>query len=149
MNQKKEQGYYVDDSGTILGRHGGIHKYTVGQRKGLTLAFGKRMYVRKIDYQKNQIVLGDKPFTKFVIANNINLFIDETQFLDDYQYTAKIRYKSKEGKAKVNLIIEDKSKKLQVEFLNDVEASSCGQSLVIYHEDRIVGGGIIEKLVIH
>ncbi len=148
-NQNLKSGFFVDSNGNILGEYQGIFKYTIGQRKGLNLAFGKRMYVRNIDFEQNKIELGEKPCTKSVIAGNLNLFINNDEFSNDYIYTAKIRYKSKEERAKLEIVNMDNKKKIKLEFLKEVEASASGQSLVIYKDDIIIAGGIIENIVLY
>lgn len=144
ISEEDESGYFVDEKGNILGRHNGIYKYTVGQRKGLNLAFGKRMYVRRIDPIKKEVEIGERPLIKSLIAKNINLFLDEKSLSFFQDLTAKIRYKSKEEKAEAFILNENGIKKIKVVFQNPVEASSIGQSLVIYKDDKIIAGGIIE-----
>lgn len=70
------EGDFVDTKGNVLGRHKGIIRYTVGQRKGLGIAFGEPMYVLRIDPAANTVVLGtnDELFTDTVTARGINLF---------------------------------------------------------------------------
>lgn len=144
INQDDESGYFIDEEGIILGRHDGIYKYTVGQRKGLRLAFGKRMYVRKIDPTKKEVIIGERPLIKSLLAKNINLFSSEEYLSNIRGLTAKIRYKSKEEKATVFIFNENGIKKIKAEFQNPIEASSIGQSLVIYKDEIIIAGGIIE-----
>ena len=70
-----EEGYFVDTKGNVLGKHKGIVNYTIGQRKGLGIAFGKPMFVIDINAKKNTVVLGDNEdlFNKVVIAKDVNL----------------------------------------------------------------------------
>lgn len=146
IDEKNRIGYFIDQSGRILSAHDGIYRYTIGQRKGLKISFGKRMYVRRIDPIKNEVEIGEKPYSKHLKASSINLFIDEDELTSNKEYYAKIRYKSKEEKLKLSLIKEEGKKKLLADFINPVESSSCGQSLVVYHNDAIIAGGIIEKI---
>jgi len=145
VNESDLEGYFVDENGQIIGKHNGIFRYTIGQRKGLNIAFGKRMYVRKIDSKKKEVVIGRRPFIKELKANCVNLFLPENRFDGNIEYQAKVRYKSKEEKAKVKILKENNKIKFNVDFSKQVEASSCGQSVVIYDKDLIVAGGIIES----
>lgn len=144
LNELDLQGNFLDENGNILGKHSGIYRYTVGQRKGLNIAFGKRVYVRKIDRLNKSVVLGEKPFIRSLKASNINLFLPSEKISESDEYFVKIRYKSKEERAKIKLIIENNTKKLLIEFYTQAEASSCGQSAVVYDKDKIIAGGIIE-----
>jgi len=140
--------HFVDTKGNILDESDGIINYTIGQRKGLKFAAGKRMYVRRIDPLKNEIELGDKPKTKRIVANKINLFVNPDYFEANKFYKCKIRYQSKEADAKVNYIRAGNHNKLLVEFNELQEASSKGQSLVIYEDDFLLAGGIIDEIEI-
>ena len=73
--KKIEEGYFIDTKGNILGKHKGIIHYTIGQRKGLGIAFGKPMFVVDIDPVKNTVILGDNEdiFKKGLIAKDFNL----------------------------------------------------------------------------
>jgi tRNA-specific 2-thiouridylase len=86
------EGDIVDDDGNILGKHRGIIHYTIGQRRGLGIAFGRRLYVSKIDAANNRIVVSNKEnlLSRGLIASNLNLLaIDK---LDrPYQASVKIR----------------------------------------------------------
>ncbi len=141
--KKCPEGDFVDINGNILGRHSGISNYTVGQRKGLGIAFGKPMFVTKIDAEKNQVVLGEKgtEFSKELFADKLN-FIPFEKPDDKIEVLAKVRYGAKPSKATVFLQGEDLAK---VVFDEPQRAVTPGQAVVFYDldEEILVGGGII------
>ncbi len=95
-------GYFVDTKGNILGEHKGIIHYTVGQRKGLGIAFGKPMYVIGVDAQNNNVILGEnhETFSKSLIADDLNyIMIDKLE--KPMEVKAKIRYSAKEADATI------------------------------------------------
>lgn len=136
-------GNFVDTKGNILGRHKGIVHYTVGQRKGLGISFGKPMFVVSIDAKNNTVVLGDENevFSKSLIANDLN-FISIDSFNEPLRVKAKIRYSAKESEAE---IIPLDNGKVRVVFDIPQRAITPGQSVVFYDDDIVVGGGTIEK----
>jgi tRNA-specific 2-thiouridylase len=137
-------GYFVDTNGNILGEHKGIINYTVGQRKGLGVTFGKPMYVVRIDSKKNQIVLGeaDELFSNELIAHDLNyLSIDTLE--EPIKVNAKIRYSAKESSATIYPL---ENNKVKVIFEQPQRAVTPGQSIVFYDGDIVVGGGIIATL---
>ncbi len=137
-----KKGNFVDKEGNILGKHQGIYRYTIGQRKGLGIAFGKPMYVIKIDDKTLDITLGDNEdlFTTTLQANDVN-FVAEESFDENRFYEVKIRYSHKPSKAKV--IFNAETGVMNVEFEEPQRAITKGQSVVVYDGDLIVGGGTI------
>lgn len=138
-----DEGVYVDTEGNILGKSKAYYNYTIGQRKGLGISTGKRMYVVDIKPEENKVVLGeeDKIFSDGLIAYDLN-FIPFDKLESELEVTAKIRYTAKEAKAKV---IPAQNNKVLVKFCEKQRAITPGQSVVFYSGDIVVGGGIIEK----
>lgn len=136
------KGNFVDLQGNILGQHKGIIYYTIGQRKGLGMTFGKPMYVVKIDPNKNEVVLGDNSdvFRRSLTAKEVN-FIPFEYLPEDYSCQAKVRYSGKLSSCKINMLGTDR---IEVIFDEPVRAVTPGQSVVFYDGDVLVGGGIIE-----
>lgn len=138
-----KEGDYVDKNGKILGRHKGILNYTIGQRKGLGIALGKPAFVTKIDWEKNQITLGDEEdlFTTKVISKN-NFFQGETDAFIGRTIAAKVRYTTIPSPAK----FEISGDKIITTFETPQRAPTPGQSIVFYHPETnwVIGGGIIE-----
>lgn len=140
--EKFEKGSFIDLNGTVLGKHDGIIKYTIGQRKGLGIAFGEPLYVVNKDIESNTIILGRNSdlFGTTLIANNINLISCDT-ISEPIRVKAKIRYNQKEQPATVIQIDEDR---IKVTFDEPQRAITRGQSVVLYDGNIVVGGGIIE-----
>ncbi|MBS4960024.1 MAG: tRNA 2-thiouridine(34) synthase MnmA [Clostridiales bacterium] len=141
VGHKFPTGKFVDVAGTILGMHEGIIRYTVGQRKGLGIAFGSPMYVNKINAVRNQVILGtnDDLFHSRLIADNFNFMaVDKIQ--GEMRFQAKIRYSAKKADCTVRMLEENK-----VEIIFDVpqRAITPGQAVVLYDGDFVVGGGTI------
>ncbi len=135
------EGEIVDLKGNILGKHKGIAFYTIGQREGLGISFGKPLYVIAIEPQKNRLIVGEKKDleAKELTAYNLNIFVES---LPQEAY-AKIRYRHKEAKCK---IFPEKDK-LRVVFYKAQEAITPGQSIVFYQQDLVLGGGIIKEVL--
>ena len=135
------EGNFVDRDGNILGKHGGIVHYTVGQRKGLGIAFGKLTYVCGKDPQTNTVLLGGNEdlFSRELTAHGINLIA--LRHIDaPLRVQAKIRYKAAPADATVEQTDEDT---LRVIFDQPQRAISKGQSVVLYDGADVIGGGII------
>lgn len=142
---KKEvkEGDIVDEKGNILGRHRGIVHYTVGQRRGLGIASDRPLYVLRIDARENRIVVTDRQnlFSEGLIAADLNLIAVE-QLNRPYKVKAKIRLKHKEADATVFPLENNKAKVL---FYEPQMSITPGQSAVLYTNDIVFGGGVIEK----
>lgn len=135
-------GNFVDVEGNIIGKHKGIINYTVGQRKGLGLSLGKPCYVVKIDADKNEVVIGSDEdiLSNRLVANDVNMMAFE-EFDENDTYVAKIRYSHKGADCKVKNTKEG----FEVVFNEPQRAITPGQSVVIYKDDMIIGGGTIVK----
>ena len=142
--KKCPEGDFVDAEGNILGRHQGIINYTIGQRKGLGVTFGKPMFVIKIDAEKNQVVLGEKgtEFSSELYADKLN-FIPFDLLEKPIEVLAKVRYSAKPGRATV---IPESEDRVKVVFDEPQRAVTPGQAVVFYdicEPEIVVGGGII------
>lgn len=137
-------GNFVDDEGNIIGKHKGIVNYTLGQRKGLGVALGRRVFVSKIDYKTKDIVLSDesKLFKKELTIKDINIIPFE-KIEKPMEVTVKIRHGMREYKAIATQINEEE---VLIQFDEPVRAPSKGQSAVMYKDDLVIGGGIIDKI---
>lgn len=142
-DHKIKPGYFTDLKGNILGTHKGIVHYTVGQRKGLGIAFGKPMFVIEIDVENNRVILGDgsEVFLKILIANDLN-YISIDKLEKEMKVKAKIRYSAKEADA---TIIPLTNGEVKVVFETPQRAITPGQSVVFYDGEVVIGGGTIEK----
>lgn len=134
-------GNILDTTGKIVGRHKGFPFYTIGQRKGLKLAFGEPRYVCKIDAQANEITLGKKEdlLQKEVTVSQLN-FGKYSHIPPHYSGWVKIRYRDRGQQA----YVEQQNDKLHLIFPDYASAVTPGQSAVIYEGNDVVAGGIIE-----
>ena len=142
-----EPGCYIDREGKILGSHCGFCNYTIGQRKGLGIALGSPKHVLKIDAQTNTVVLGDHDELYTCDVQACDVRIRDMQWLKDSpQVTARIRYKSPAVSATVQLsqLTNNLSPIINIHFDQPVWGVTPGQSLVIYKDGLLVGGGIIQ-----
>ena len=134
-------GNFVDVSGRILGRHRGLIRYTVGQRRGLGLALPAPMYVLEKRRSDNTVVLAPERalYSRTLEAREINLIACES-LARPLRVTAKIRYSQAASPATAVQTGEDR---MRVEFDEAQRAVSGGQSVVLYDGDTVIGGGII------
>ena len=137
-------GDFIDKDGQILGEHKGIVNYTIGQRKGLGVAFGKPLYVTDIRPNENVVVLGDNDdlFSKSFIVGDFNWISGEAP-LHEIKCKVRIRYKQKEQPASVIPLSNDKVK---IVFDEPQRAITKGQAAVLYDEDIVLGGGTIVEV---
>lgn len=142
-----EDGNFVDEEGKVLGRHKGIINYTIGQRKGLGLPLGYPAYVKKIDPEKNEVVIStdEALYRNVVYCSDINfLSIEKPGISEKLSCLAKVRYHHKAERAVIEMIAEDV---LKIVFENPVRAAAPGQSAVFYDEEGcVVGGGVIDRV---
>ena len=131
----------MDTDGNIIGTHKGIIHYTIGQRKGLGISFGKPVYVVGKDSINNTVTLGDESelYTKMLIAEDINL-ISVAEITEPIRVTAKTRYSQNEQPATVSV---NGNGQLLVIFDTPQRAVTSGQAVVFYDGDIVVGGGTI------
>lgn len=136
-------GNFVNSKGEVLGRHNGIINYTIGQRKGLGITFGKPMFVVDIDARNNNVVLGDETevFKDTLIAKDVN-FISISELDDAMKVTVKIRSTAKEAYATIYPCSDGCVK---VVFDKPQRAITKGQAVVFYNNDVVVGGGTIAR----
>lgn len=139
--QKFPKGNFVNTAGEVLGRHQGIIHYTVGQRKGLGIAMGQRMFVKEICPETNEVVLASDAelFSDVLYADRLN-FMSIEALTEPMEVMAKIRYNHQGAMAKIELMEEDK---LKVTFSQPQRAITPGQAVVFYDGDIVVGGGTI------
>jgi tRNA-specific 2-thiouridylase len=137
-----KEGAILDSEGRFLGFHKGIANYTIGQREGLGIALGERYYVKEIRAEENIIVVGreEEIEAREIWADNLNWLSELPK--EGETVGAKIRYGSPEKPAKIFWDGE----LLRVEFLEPVRAPALGQSVVLYRDEIVLGGGIICRI---
>lgn len=136
------EGDFLDMEGNVIGRHKGIIRYTIGQRKGLGISFGKPMYVYAKDPVNNTITLAsdDDLLGRELIAKDINL-ISVPEIKEPMKIKARARYNQVEQDAIVEQLDEDT---IKVTFDKPQRAFAKGQAVVLYDGDIVVGGGTIQ-----
>lgn len=140
-----EGGEIVDREGNVLGAHKGFPFYTIGQRKGLGLAMPEPVYVTEIDAGSNRITVGYRQEVEHtgLIANNVNwVSIDAPQA--EIAVEAKIRYNSPAAPARLKVLDDDR---IQLSFEQAQHAVTPGQSVVLYQDDVVLAGGIIDSWI--
>jgi tRNA (5-methylaminomethyl-2-thiouridylate)-methyltransferase len=138
-----KEGYFIDENGNKLGKHNGIVYYTIGQRKGLGIALGKRVFVSKINAKDNTVTLSDEnTLYKDKIKIREENFIPFDKLEKPLEVSVKVRHGQNETKG----LLFYKNNELFVEFEKPVRAPNKGQSAVFYLNDIVVGGGIIEEV---
>src|SRR6202142_228526 len=131
-------GELVTSDGEIVGEHGGIHNFTVGQRKGLGIATGSPLYVIQIKGDTRQVVVGDQEelYSRTLRVHRTNL-ISVEDLREPMRVTVKIRHRH-EGAAAV--IVKSGEDEIQVTFDQPQRAVTPGQAAVFYADDVVVGG---------
>ena len=139
------EGDYLDLSGNVVGRHNGAICYTLGQRKGLGIALGAPVYVCAKDMERNTVTVGPNEalFSTTLRANDWN-WILIPELTEPIQVMAKARYTQKEQPATV---YPDNNGYARVVFDTPQRALTPGQAVVLYHGDRVVGGGTIREVL--
>jgi len=137
-----EGGHFVDPEGNIIGKHRGYPFYTIGQRKGLEITFGKPVYVTAIHPENNTVVLGEEKDLagQSMIVSGLNMQKYDT-VSDGMEVITKIRYKDKGCLS--NIYAEGNN--IRVHFYEPVKSIAPGQSAVFYEGDDVIGGGIISS----
>ena len=137
-----EPGDFISTGGERIGEHQGIPFYTVGQRRGLGVALGRRQFVIQIKPEQNQIVLGDESelLQKEILVRSLN-WISGHPLSGSLVAAVKIRYKSREARARIEAVGEDLAR---VIFLEPQRGVASGQSAVFYRDSMVLGGGVIQ-----
>lgn len=134
-------GEIVLTTGEVVGHHGGIHRYTVGQRRGLGIAWPEPLYVVEVDAKNNRVVVGtsDELLRREMVVTRVN-WIAIAELVEPLQVTVKIR--SRAGEAGATLTPREDGAVL-VTFDEAQRAVTPGQAAVFYDGDVVVGGGWI------
>jgi tRNA-uridine 2-sulfurtransferase len=136
-----EGGEIVNEDGAVIGRHNGVHQFTIGQRKGLGFATGKPMYVLAIDREKNRVIVGDDESLRSTTCEvedvNWLALANPTQ---PVRASVKIRHKHVPAAATVAPI---DSSRARITFDHPQRAITPGQAAVFYDGDNVLGGAWI------
>ncbi len=137
------EGEVVNTRGEVLGAHGGIHRYTIGQRRGIGIAAPRPLYVVSIDAAQNRIVVGEQEelLNEEFTAAGVNWIVD----VDDggpVPALVRVGYRHTAAPA---LITPLAGGRVRVRFREPQRAITPGQATVFYRGDEVLGGGWIER----
>jgi tRNA-specific 2-thiouridylase len=143
LGVEAKTGNIVDTKGKVLGKHNGMWNYTIGQRRGLGIAADRPLYVIALRPSRNEVVVGYEEDTKntVVTAANVN-WVAVSGLEKPVHATAKIR---SAGNAALCTVTQLEDGRIQAVFDSPVNAATCGQSLVVYDNDTVLCGGIIDS----
>lgn len=141
---KKTGDVILQSTGQVIGKHEGVAFYTVGQRKGLGIAWSEPLYIIKLDAEKNHVIVGSNKdiFTTTLIADDMSFVEKPLTKGQTINTSCKIRYSHKESSAQLTML-EDNTAKIVFETAQ--RAITPGQSVVLYDGDYVIGGGIIKE----
>lgn len=137
---KPKEGDILDVNGNVIGKHRGLIYYTIGQRKGIG-AYGRPMFVMKIDAENNTITLGEKgmEFSNELTAYDVN-FVSGEFPKENMLITAKVRYQAPPAAA---MLCPQKDGTVKLMFPEPQRAVTLGQAVVFYDGDIVLGGGTV------
>jgi len=136
-----QPGDIVDLQGSVLGQHPGVPFFTVGQRHGLGIATGEKLFVVQVDAQRNRVVVGPQEalLQHHLWASRVN-YLSGQPPPGPIEVAAKIRYKGAEAPA----TLEPHGDAALLRFHQPQRAVTPGQAVVFYQDDQVLGGGFIE-----
>jgi len=138
----EEEGDLVTTTGEVIGRHRGVHRYTVGQRKGLGIAAGRPLYVVELDHASNRVVVGDDAELRSDVCEVRDVNWISFAALDaPVRVMAKIRHRHQPSAATAEPLDATSAR---VKFDEPQRAITPGQAAVFYSGDIVLGGGWIE-----
>lgn len=155
--EQAREGAIVDAAtGSVVGTHEGQHRFTIGQRRGLSLSLGHPVYVVGKDPAANTVTVGPKEMLVAAgcTAGEANWLVDEARFAQWTRVEAKYRYNTPAAPASVRLLPEadpgsatpsGRLGRFEVRFEEPQSAVAPGQAVVLYEGDAVLGGGWIER----
>jgi len=140
-----KEGNIVNREGKVLGKHTGLYRYTIGQRKGLGISNPVPLFVIGFDEAKNELIVGEEKelYQKEFVVEQTNWLLFE-DLKEPMEVNIKVRYSAMPVKGKI-IPIEGKNGEVQVILEEAQRAITPGQSAVFYIDDVVVGGGKIRK----
>lgn len=133
-------GEIVHIDGRVLGRHQGTYRYTIGQRRGLGIAWPRPLYVVRIEADRNRVVVGEREHLEVtdLVMDGVNWIVPPAT--DSFQAACRIRYRHGEQPARVKVLSDGR---VAVRFDQPQRGVTPGQAAVIYRDDEVLGGGWI------
>lgn len=134
------RGVIVHLDGTVLGEHNGAHRYTIGQRRGLGIAWKEPLYVVAIDAERGRVVVGEVAglYAAGLTVSDLNWIIAPQG--STFETTCKIRYRQQPVPCSVTLLGGGCG---EIRFSEPRKSVTPGQSVVFYGDDELLGGGLI------
>ncbi|MBR6484072.1 MAG: tRNA 2-thiouridine(34) synthase MnmA [Clostridiales bacterium] len=135
------EGDFIGPDGNVIGKHKGIIAYTIGQRKGLGVAYGEPLFVKKISPEDNRVYLGrdEELYSNETDVRDLHIISGEVP-AEPFRCKVRIRYKHKEKDALVTPLGDDRA---HIGFDEPQRAITPGQAAVFYDGDVVLGGGVI------
>ena len=139
----RQEGDIVDLEGNVLGKHQGVHHYTIGQRKGLGIAAAQPLYVVELDAVMNRVIVGDRSAGSLpeCTVNRVN-WVSIARPTTPIRGEVQVRYRARPVGANIIPLTDDK---IRLVFDEPQLGITPGQAAVWYKENTLLGGGIIEK----
>lgn len=146
INQGLEtkEGAFIDRQGQVIGRHSGAWQFTLGQRRHLGQAWGRRMTVLAIDANRNTVMVGDEAEAMMTEMSLVNCLL--TNPLPS-SMEVQVQLRSQGIPHPACLTFDPDQAEARVRFPEPVRMSSPGQSAVFYQGDRVLGGGLLDEMV--
>ena len=143
MKGKPESGNIVTEDGEVLGKHNGLFNYTIGQRKGLGIAYKHPLYVIGFNGDRNEVIVGpnERLFTNRMICKFYN-FLDDT-IHKELKAEGKIRYAANPSPCIARILDDDT---MEVIFEEPQRAITPGQSVAFYNGTQLLGGAVIDRV---
>ena len=143
LEERVAGGNFIDKSGNVLGKHKGYPFYTIGQRKGLDITFGKPVFVTQINPELNTVMLGDEQDLNQneMLVTKIN-WIKYDGVTPGMEAITKIRYKDQ---GSLSNLYPEENGPVRVKFYESAKGIAPGQSAVFYEGNDVIGGGIIQR----
>ena len=143
MKAKPMAGNIVTEDGEVLGKHNGLFNYTIGQRKGLGIAYKHPLYVIGFNGDRNEVIVGpnERLFTNRMICKFYN-FLDDT-IHKELKAEGKIRYAANPSPCTARILDDDT---MEVIFEEPQRAITPGQSVAFYNGTQLLGGAVIDRV---
>jgi tRNA-specific 2-thiouridylase len=138
---EQKPGEIVAGDGTVLGHHSGLHRYTIGQRKGLGIAWKQPLHVQSLDIEKNQVVVGEQVKLEISSLTAVGATWNSPPAVNEFRAACRIRYRHTPAPCRV-VLHEDR--RFTVCFDTPQTAVTPGQAAVLYDGEYVLGGGWIE-----
>ena len=136
----QQPGEIVTGDGTVIGRHSGLHRYTVGQRKGLGIAWKNPLHVRTIDTDTNRVVVGERNELERSALTAGRATWSSPPAASEFRAACRIRYRHKPAPCRVVILADDR---FEVSFDTPQTSVTPGQAAVLYDGEKVLGGGWI------